>query len=490
GGTNLAEVITKADKSLAGEANHKIFILVTDGEDLQGQALQSAEKAAEQGMTIYTVGVGTKSGELIPDTKNGAGFLKDKAGNFIRSRLDEQILKKIAESTGGIYVPLGNMGQGFTTIYQQKLKLVPREEHQERKQRQPIERFYWPLAVALLLLLAEFLLSGRKSSWSFGMPFIKTAGRRLFNHRKLLIVFFLLTIWPKGANGSTAEQLYHEGKLDQAEKKYAKALKKHPSSTLLFNLGNVHYKKKGYKEAIESFTKSLATDDLTLQAKAYYNLGNAWYQQGTSTVTTDPERTIDQYKKAVAAYEASLKLQPGDVDATENLTIVKKQLQKLEQQKKKKQQDNANKQTKGNTDSGGKKNQDKNKKSAGQQARNNQHQKQEDSSSGKGNQSKSKQPGGKADRNKKQKDTPAGDNSQKDKTVKSSSSDANELAEDRKTQGSAQEMSKEDVKRRSQGKMTRAEAAALLDALKHEEGRLEYIPAQGSSQKQAPGKDW
>jgi Ca-activated chloride channel family protein len=492
GGTNLAEVITKAGKTLADEANHKILILVTDGEDLQGQALQSAEEAARQKMTIYTVGVGTKAGELIPDTGNGSGFLKNKAGNFIRSRLDEQTLKKIAEITHGIYVPLGNIGQGFTTIYQQKLKLVPKEEHQERKQRQPIERFYWPLAVALLLLLAEFLLSGRKSSWSFGMPFIKTAGRRLFNHRKLLIVFFLLIICPKGANGSTAEQLYHEGKLDQAEKKYAKALKKHPTPTLLFNLGNVQYKKNGYKEAIESFTKALATDDLTLQAKTYYNLGNAWYQQGTSTMATDPELTIDQYKKAVAAYEASLKLAPGDTDAKENLDVVKKQLQKLEQQKKKKQQDNTDRQTKNNRDSGKKKNQEKNTKSDGQQNLDNQQQKPEGLNTGNEKQSESKQPSEKADQEKKQKtkkNTP-GDNSQKDKTGNSSSSGANEPAQARKTKGRAQGMSKEDVKRRSQGKMTRAEAAALLDALKHEEGRLEYIPAPGSSQKQAPGKDW
>jgi len=341
GGTDLAGAIKKADKILINEANHKILILVTDGENLQGKEIRAAEEANKQEVTIYCVGVGTKAGDLIPDSKNGSGFIKDKAGNFVRSSLDEQTLKKISGTTGGIYTPLGNLGQGFTTIYNQKLKLIPKEEHQERKQRQPIERFYWILPLAIFLLAIEFLLSGRKSSWSFGVPLIKTAGRRLFNKRKLLIVFCLCAIHPPAANGSTARQLFHEGKLDQAEKKYSTALKKQPDNpTLLFNLGDIQYRKKDYKQAITSFTGTLATDDLNLQAKAYYNLGNSLYQQGKSTLKTEPEKTIDQFKKAVSAYKSCLKLTPGDPDAKENLSLIKKQLQRLEQQNKKKQQKN------------------------------------------------------------------------------------------------------------------------------------------------------
>ncbi|RUM38460.1 MAG: hypothetical protein DSY57_02535, partial [Desulfobulbus sp.] len=81
GGTNIAEVITKAETILHNESNYKILILVTDGENLQGKALAAAKEAAKQKMTIYTVGVGTKAGELVPDAMNKGGFIKDENGN-------------------------------------------------------------------------------------------------------------------------------------------------------------------------------------------------------------------------------------------------------------------------------------------------------------------------------------------------------------------------------------------------------------------------
>ena len=498
GGTNLAEVIKKAGKVLAGEANHKILILVTDGEDLQGEAIQAAKEAAQQKMTIYTVGVGTRAGDLIPDANSDGSFVKDSSGNFIRSRLDEKTLKKIAEITGGLYVPLGNMGQGFTTIYQQKLKLAPKEVHQERKQKRPIERFYWPLAFAILLFVADFLLTGRKSSWTFGAPLIKTAGRRIFKQKKLLIVLCLLIIKPLSANGSTAEQLFHEGKLDQAEKKYTTALKKQPkNSMLLFNLGDVQYKKKDYAQAATSFTNALGTDNLKLQAKTYYNLGNTQYQQGRLTLKTDPEQTIDQYKKAVQSYKGCLKLTPDDSDAEANLSLVKKQLQALEQQqnKKKEQQQKSKK----------KEQKEKEKKKSGQknkQGKGNTQKKNNANKNGQGRQSPADKKRSAQDNKQaaKKKTGENGKTTKKDKKHAGSNTDKSarrpgagnsiEPRTTQKKQGSAAGISKEDASRRKQGKMTKKEAANLLDALKSEEGRLEYIPAQHNSESGPTKGDW
>jgi Ca-activated chloride channel family protein len=161
-GTDLAAVINQARQLLARENNHRILVLITDGEDLSGEAVSAAQKAADDGVTVYTVGVGTSQGELIPDPDRPGIFLKDEQGSFVRSRLDEKTLRQIAKNTGGIYVPLGRMGQGLMRIYQEKLKLVPAQEHQERREQRPIERFYWPLAVALFLFLAEFLIGERR----------------------------------------------------------------------------------------------------------------------------------------------------------------------------------------------------------------------------------------------------------------------------------------------------------------------------------------
>ncbi len=513
GGTNIAEVITRADKILHNEANYKILILVTDGENLQGKALAAAREAARQKMTIYTVGVGTKAGELIPDAMNQGGFIKDENGNFIRSRLDEKTLTKIAELTGGIYVPLGSMGQGFTTIYQEKLKLVPKEEHQERKQRRPIERFYWPLALAILLLFLEFLVSGRKSSGLSGIPFMQTAGRHLFKHRKLLIVFLFLLTQPVAANGLTTDQLFHAGKLDQAEKEYTAALKQQPDNPVMeFNLGDVQYRKKNFARAEELFSRALSTDDLALQARAYFNLGNTRYQLGRATLKTDPEQSIKQYTRAVKAFEGCLKLHPNDKDARDNLAIIKKELEQLKQQQKKKknrkvhQQKNSKSQkNKKDNKSGQKKQQNQDnsqqsgakqggqqKKADNEQGNKNQDMKKKNSpeKSGQNLPKKHKNASGKHSKEQPRNNQEKAKTSTGKKKKKTTGDDSIQARSPQAGSKAGQPMSKADAKRRQQGKMTRAEAANLLDALKNEEGRLEFIPNAGGNGQQPVQKDW
>lgn len=83
GGTDIARAISEAESILTNEANHKILVLITDGENLEGDVLQAAKAAAEKGMTVFTVGVGTSAGELIPLNRNGkTGFVKDASGKI------------------------------------------------------------------------------------------------------------------------------------------------------------------------------------------------------------------------------------------------------------------------------------------------------------------------------------------------------------------------------------------------------------------------
>ena len=501
GGTDLAGVINAAGTLLSNEANHKILILVTDGEDLKGEALQAAKNAAEHNMTIYTIGVGTPEGELIPDVKSGGKtYIKDASGNFIRSKLDAITLTKIAEITGGLYVPLGSMGQGFTTIYQEKLKLVPKEEHNERMQRHPIERFYWPLALAIVLLTLDFLISGRKSTRSFRIPLIKTAGRRLFNRGKLLIVFtVLLSSLTGNANGSTGDDLYHENKFDQAEKAYAKTLEKDPENAILhFNLGDVQYKKKAYEKAISSFTKALQDDDLGLQAKSYYNRGNAGYQLGRTHLKTDPEQAMKLYRQAISDYEGSLALKPDDPDAVYNRDLVQQQLKQLEkQQQKKKQQEQKNQQ---NSKDKKKKKDNKNKRNKkDQQQKNKGDQSQEQKNQAGGNQAakdkestknkKSSQKSTAADQQKNKPENTSKGEAARPKDENRKNGDQNGMSTGKKT-APKKGMSIEDKQRRKQGKMTSLEARSLLDALEEEEGRLDFIPRGSGNNQDHPLKNW
>jgi Ca-activated chloride channel family protein len=152
GGTDISSAIRAAQSALHNRAgSDKILILVTDGEDLEGDALDTAKAAFKQdGLKIYTVGVGTANGDLIPlPADQGGGFLKDNEGHFVRSRLDESALRALAQVTGGAYAPLGTSNQGLETIYAQALAPLAKHELESRTEKVYIERYQWPLAACL-----------------------------------------------------------------------------------------------------------------------------------------------------------------------------------------------------------------------------------------------------------------------------------------------------------------------------------------------------
>ena len=166
GGTDIAAAIHEAEAALEGNGNNeRILVLLTDGEDLEGNALDAARAAAKNGLKIFTVGVGSASGELIPvaDEEGGTQFTKDASGQFVKSRLDETMLKQIAEATGAMYQPLGQQAQGLETIYTTRVwRSSPGDELASRMQKVDIERFQWPLALGLLCLVLEPLIGIRR----------------------------------------------------------------------------------------------------------------------------------------------------------------------------------------------------------------------------------------------------------------------------------------------------------------------------------------
>src|SRR5204862_4178399 len=94
-------------KSAAG---NRAPIILTDGEELSGDAAKTAKAAADAGVKIFTIGVGTPQGSLIPVNSGdgGTAFVKDSAGQVVKSKLDEKRLREIAEATGGFYLHLQN----------------------------------------------------------------------------------------------------------------------------------------------------------------------------------------------------------------------------------------------------------------------------------------------------------------------------------------------------------------------------------------------
>lgn len=474
GGTNISAVIQEAEQVLQNDANHKILVLLTDGENLQGDAVEAAKKAKEKGMTIYTVGVGTPGGELIPLPGQGGstGFIQDEQGKYVTSKLDEENLTAIAEATDGLYAPLGNSGEGLEQIYQQKLNLIPKEELAERRQKVPIERYIWPLAAAIALLVFEYLIAERKSGRGLSIPNIVTAGRRIKNRlAPMLLLAILITFAPRKAAASEAEEAYAGGDYLKAAELYSQALKKHPNDpNLQYNLGTAAYKNNLYDEAIAAFTQALKGDDLLLQEKAYYNRGNALFQKGMESRQADPQTTAEKWQQALESYDGALQLNPNADPNRENRQFVEQKLQELQKQLEQQQKQQQNDQN----------SQDRKKDQQGQQNSPDE-QKDEAKSDSSADQPKPDRDQDKQDQPQKAEQGSAGKEDDK-QPQPAAAQEQNALDADQDAEKNR------DMARRELGKMTREEAENLLKALKSEEGELNFVPRSG--QDSEVRRDW
>jgi Ca-activated chloride channel homolog len=164
GGTSLTGAIHEALRSYAGGLNkYKVLIIITDGEDHEGDALEAARKAKAEGIRIFCIGVGSREGELITFAdEGGAGYLKDREGNVVKSRLDEGLLQRIALETGGSYIRSTSREFGLDLLYQERLSKMEKQDFESKLSKLYDERFQIFLGLALILLLVEpFISTGR-----------------------------------------------------------------------------------------------------------------------------------------------------------------------------------------------------------------------------------------------------------------------------------------------------------------------------------------
>src|SRR5437899_7148591 len=342
GGTALAEVIQTAAAAFKEGDNYKALVLLTDGEDHDFGAVDAAKKAAEAGLQIFAVGIGSAEGELLrfKDANGRTDYVRDEDGNVVKSHLNEELLKDIAKETQyGIYLRLQG-AKSIETLYQQGLSRLPKSEHQEKLVRQYHERYHWPLALALILLAIEMLFPERKREPRMTSPSLKPA-KALSGAAAVLI----LLAWPSLVLGSTSGALreYKQGNYDQALKDYQKLLQRHSEDPRLhFNAGAAAYRDKKFDRAAKEFDAALAAPDLKLQELSYYNHGNTLFQLGAQN--PDPTKKTETWKSALKDFESSLKLNPQDPDAKFNYEFVKKRLEELKQQQQQQNKSDQNKQ--------------------------------------------------------------------------------------------------------------------------------------------------
>jgi len=165
-GTDIGDAIKLAVSGFGETKHNKAIVLITDGEDHEGQVLEQAEAASKAGIILYTIGMGLPEGAPIPVSEGDiqTGYKKDRDGNTIISRLDENILKQIASVGKGMYVRASNSDAGLNTEFEDLEKIEKSDI--ESKQFSDFEsRFQYFAGLALLILILDLFIFERRTRW-------------------------------------------------------------------------------------------------------------------------------------------------------------------------------------------------------------------------------------------------------------------------------------------------------------------------------------
>ena len=324
GGTALAAAINTALTAFKENGHYKVLVLFTDGEDNDSEAgaLEAAKNAAKAGLKIFTIGIGTAAGDLIrvADANGNSDYVRDAQGNVVKSHLNEPLLNQIATTAGGFYLPLRG-ADTVDTLYDRGLAPLPKSESQEKLIRRYHEQYQWPLAAAMLLLIAEMFLPERS---------LRTATKSKVQSPKfkveattvaaLLLTFMLAA--SAYSSPSSALRDYNSGNFTNTLAEFTKLAEVRTNDLrLVFNAGDAAYRATNFDLAQSLFQQVTLSPDLKLQQQAFYNLGNVQFQKAKQAKDLDG---LEQgFDAAAKIYERAVTLNTNDMDAVFNLNYAK-----------------------------------------------------------------------------------------------------------------------------------------------------------------------
>ena len=325
-GTDIAKAISMASNSFTQEEGiGKAIVVITDGEDHEGGALEAAKAAKDKGMRVYVLGVGSVNGAPIPLPGTGE-YMKDNTGNTVMSALNEEMCKQVAQAGGGAYIHVENNSAAQEQL-DRELDKLSKKETSTAVYSEFDEQFQAFGILALLLLILEVFIMDRQS------PLLKNLS--LFgSKKKVTVMLLLLTTLTVSAQTDRqyvrqGNKLYRGGDYPNAEVSYRKAVEKNARNPqAAFNLGNALMAQKKDSAAIEQFEHAAKLETNPLRkAQAYHNMGVIC-------------QTHRMYGEAIEAYKNALRLNPNDDETRYNLVLCKHQQQKQDQNKQNQQNEN------------------------------------------------------------------------------------------------------------------------------------------------------
>ncbi|MBC7536553.1 MAG: VWA domain-containing protein [Ferruginibacter sp.] len=327
-GTVIGDALNMCNASFnAKEKKYKAVVLISDGEDHDGQAVKIAEEIAALGVTIFTVGIGSPQGApLIDETTNE--WKKDNDGNTVISKLNESGLQSIAQKGNGLYVLFNNTDAVVSTITSQLSNLDQRNVTDDSLVNYK-SYFQYFLGIAFLFLLVEIFITERKK--------LKNDYFKLKPTIAVLLLFTSNIIFAQDDKASIKKgnEAYQRKDFTKASEAYTDALKKNPLNPVAqYNLGNALYKCDKKDEAVAAY------DHAVKRLNAPGEISNAYYNKGVVL------QNDEKLGACITAYKNSLKIDPGNEDARQNLQRALLQQRQEQQKKQQKKQDQQQQQKK------------------------------------------------------------------------------------------------------------------------------------------------
>jgi len=312
-------MLNVVEKSLHKESK-KYLLIFTDGGDKKDFS-KEIKLAKKYNITVFILGMGTIKGAPV---KQKDGTFIEQNGKILISKLNTNI-SSLATKTGGVYIQNTLSDKDIKAMFKEINARSSKKELKSEDVQRYIPLFYYPVGLALLLLLIATSSLPLKLKKVIPLAFIIFAFSSTVPNARAGVLDFM--------HLDNAQKAYKDKDYDKSAKIYQDYAQKHSNSKAFYNAGDSFYKEKKYKEAVKAY-KSANFTNKEEKAKKLSNLGNAYAKQGT-------QKELENAKKA---YEESLKLQK-DKDTQKNLDTVNKLLQKKKnkQNKQNKKKDSKNK---------------------------------------------------------------------------------------------------------------------------------------------------
>ncbi len=345
GGTNIELALSEAlDAFEAAEGDHRAIIMITDGDELQGNSEQALDAFREKKIPIFVVGIGSPDlGSFIQLADNS--FVTDEKGDRVRTKLNQEGLRRLSAATGGIYVHSTVIYDGLEAVLRRVRGLVP-EKNEDATMSRPIQRYQIPLLLGLVCLLVRMSVGERRNARHIEPALIRARSTATV----LLLLAAIATtaqtnLAPPAAPppAAAAAPLLAEESVSEYQQQLEQVIDDlladldaaktdRERAYYNYNLGVNYQQLKRVGLAESHYNKALDfTDDPELRALASQNLGVLKHDQSTEAMMRDPDEALEQLQEAEDFYRESMRALPTATGIGENQELALLQRQLIEQ---------------------------------------------------------------------------------------------------------------------------------------------------------------